>query len=314
MVKRPKVSIILPIYNVEDYLSRCLESLINQTLLDIEIIGVNDGSKDHSADILRQYMALDSRIQMIDKENGGTASARNAGLDAASGEMIFFLDPDDYVAKNACERIYEEHLSYGADIIVFGSTPFPEIPEPDDWIVWGLSSKDVYYPEFEPDALFNEPGGNPFVWNRAFSRKFLKKNHLRFSEEIPFGEDLVFIFQVMPMAKSIQFISDKLHFYQCFRQGALMNRYGGANERKLRQHDYNMRIITEFWYKKGFLKKWSRPYTAWFIHFIGSDLVVDRPANARQLINEVIKIMDDYHMTGGRMKIKALQAFCKVIG
>ena len=129
MVKRPKVSIILPIYNVEDYLSRCLESLINQTLLDIEIIGVNDGSKDHSADILRQYMALDSRIQMIDKENGGTASARNAGLDAASGEMIFFLDPDDYVAKNACERIYEEHLSYGADIIVFGSTPFPEIPE-----------------------------------------------------------------------------------------------------------------------------------------------------------------------------------------
>ena len=71
MVKRPKVSIILPIYNVEDYLSRCLESLINQTLLDIEIIGVNDGSKDHSADILRQYMALDSRIQMIDKENAG---------------------------------------------------------------------------------------------------------------------------------------------------------------------------------------------------------------------------------------------------
>ena len=109
MVKRPKVSVILPIYNVENYLSRCLESLMNQTLLDIEIIGVNDGSKDRSADILRQYMALDSRIQMIDKENGGTASARNAGLDAAAGEMIFFLDPDDYVAKNACEGIYEEH-------------------------------------------------------------------------------------------------------------------------------------------------------------------------------------------------------------
>lgn len=124
MVKRPKVSVILPIYNVENYLSRCLESLMNQTLLDIEIIGVNDGSKDRSADILRQYMALDSRIQMIDKENGGTASARNAGLDAAAGEMIFFLDPDDYVAKNACERIYEEHLNCGADIVIFGSTPF----------------------------------------------------------------------------------------------------------------------------------------------------------------------------------------------
>ena len=140
------------------------------------------------------------------------------------------------------------------------------------------------------------------------------KNQLRFLEEIPFGEDLVFIFQVMPMAESIQFISDRLHYYQCFRQGSLMNKYSDENERKLRQHVYNMRIITEFWYKKGFIKKWSEPYTAWFIHFIGSDLVVDRPKNSKQLMNEVIKIMKDYHMTGGRMKIKALQVFCKVFG
>lgn len=312
MVKRPKVSIILPIYNVEDYLSRCLESLMNQTLLDIEIIGVNDGSTDYSADVLRRYMALDSRIQMIDKENGGAASARNAGLNAATGEMIFFLDPDDYVAKNACERIYEEHLSYGADIIVFGSTPFPEIPKPEDWIVWGLNTKDTYYPKFEPDALFNEPGGNPFVWNRAFSREFLIKNHLKFLEDIPFGEDLVFIFQVMPMAKSIRFISDKLHYYQCFRQGSLMNKYSGVNERKLKQHVHNMRIITEFWYEKGFLKKWSRPYTAWFIYFIGSDLVAERPANSRQLIREVKKIMNDYDMKQGRLKLAGIETFCKI--
>lgn len=83
MVKRPKVSVILPVYNVEKYLSRCMESLIGQTLTDIEIIAVNDGSRDRSLDILRKYMSLDKRIQVIDKENGGTASARNAGLDVA---------------------------------------------------------------------------------------------------------------------------------------------------------------------------------------------------------------------------------------
>lgn len=314
MVKRPKVSIIIPIYNVEDYLSRCLESVMNQTLSDIEIIGVNDGTKDNSVEIMRRYMALDSRMQLVEKENGGLSSARNAGLAVATGDMILFLDSDDYLALNACERIYEERLNHGADIIVFGSTPFPEVPEPDPWVIWALTCRDVYYPKFHPDALFKEPSGNPFAWNRAFSRKFLVRNHLTFSEDVLFGEDLVFIFQAAPLAKGIQFISDKLHYYQCFRQGSLMNKYNGENERKLCQHVRNMRFITDFWYKKGFLKKWSRPYTAWFIRFIGSDLVVDRPANARQLINEVIKIMDDYHMTGGRMKIKALQAFCKVIG
>lgn len=312
MVKRPKVSVILPVYNVEKYLSRCMESLIGQTLTDIEIIAVNDGSRDRSLDILRKYMSLDKRIQVIDKENGGTASARNAGLDVASGEMILFLDPDDYLAKDACERVYEEHLSYGAEIIVFGSTPFPEIPEPEDWLIWGLTTKDIYYQKFEPYALFKEAGGNPFVWNHAFSRDMLEKNHLRFLEEIPFGEDLIFVFQAMPLAKDIQFISDKLHYYQCFRQGSLMNKYSEVNERKLSQHVRNMRIITDFWYKKGFLRKWGKEYTAWFIRFIGSDLIVDRPANSRRLIHDVKEIMDDYHMKYGRLKLKGIEAFCKI--
>ena len=170
MEKRPKVSVVIPIYNVENYLSRCLESVIHQTLLDIEIIGVNDGTKDNSVAILRKYMELDHRIQLVEKENGGLASARNAGLAVAMGEMVIFLDSDDYLAKNACERVYEEHLNHNADIIVFGSTPFPEIPEPDPWFVWNLSCRDVYYPKFVPDALFKEPSGNPFAWDRAFSR------------------------------------------------------------------------------------------------------------------------------------------------
>jgi glycosyltransferase involved in cell wall biosynthesis len=304
MVKRPKISVILPIYNVENYLGRCLDSVLNQTLLDIEIIGVNDGSTDGSADILTRYAALDHRLQIVDKENGGAASARNAGLAVASGELILFLDPDDYLAKNACERVYEEYIGGGADIIVFSSTPFPEIPEPEDWLVWGLQCRNRMYPKFHSDALFDEPGGNPFVWNRAFSRRFLKKNHLTFPEDIPFGEDLVFIFETMPLARRIQFISDRLHFYQCYRQGSLMNRYGGEIERRMRQHVYNVRIITDFWDKHGLLKKWRWAYVKWLANFIGSDLIVYRPSNSRQVIKETLEIMEEYQLPGGRYAAK----------
>ena len=104
MVKRPKISVIIPIYNVEDYLNRCLESVVNQTLFDIEIIGVNDGTKDDSVAVIRKYMALDKRIQLVEKENGGLSSARNAGLEVATGELILFLDSDDYLCKGAFEK------------------------------------------------------------------------------------------------------------------------------------------------------------------------------------------------------------------
>ena len=100
MVKGPKISVVIPVYNVADYLSRCLESLRRQTLLDIEIICVNDGSTDNSDEIIREQMKIDSRIQLIDKQNAGVAAARNTGIDAATGDMIVFLDPDDYLTTN----------------------------------------------------------------------------------------------------------------------------------------------------------------------------------------------------------------------
>ena len=110
MTKTPKISIIIPIFNVENYLAKCLDSIINQTLMDIEIICVNDGSKDNSVDILNTYAQRDKRITIINKANGGLSSARNAGIRVANGEYICFLDSDDYFEFNACERLYIEIL------------------------------------------------------------------------------------------------------------------------------------------------------------------------------------------------------------
>ena len=101
-MKGPKISVIVPVYNVSEYISRCADSIVSQKLYDIELIFVNDGSKDNSREIVEKYQLNDSRITILDKENGGLSSARNYGLRHAKGEYILFVDSDDYLELNAC--------------------------------------------------------------------------------------------------------------------------------------------------------------------------------------------------------------------
>ncbi len=114
----PEISIIVPVYNMEQFLQRCLDSILSQTFQDIEVILVNDGSTDNSGQICREYAGKDPRIVLIDKENGGLSSARNAGLDAAKGEYVGFVDSDDHIAPNMYQLLYENLVKYGADISI----------------------------------------------------------------------------------------------------------------------------------------------------------------------------------------------------
>ena len=114
----PKVSVIIPVYNVEKYLSECLDSVVNQTLKDIEIICVNDGSPDGSAAILEEYAQKDNRIKVITQENRGLSEARNSGLKIASGEYIAFLDSDDYIDLKFFEQLYKRGIESNSDVVV----------------------------------------------------------------------------------------------------------------------------------------------------------------------------------------------------
>ena len=125
-IENPKISVIIPVYNVEKFLRECLDSVVNQTMRDIEIICVNDGSTDGSLDILKEYAKKDDRIIVINQTNGFVESARNNGLKIAKGEYIQFVDSDDYLELNACETAYNYALQYKADVVVFGYKNFPE--------------------------------------------------------------------------------------------------------------------------------------------------------------------------------------------
>lgn len=122
----PLVSIIVPIYNVEQYLTECLDSLVNQTLRDIEIICVNDGSPDHSADIVRRYMHLDARITLIEQENRGLSGARNTGLRVAKGEYVYFMGSDDWLEADAMDICYNVAKKDRIDVVFFDAQVFKD--------------------------------------------------------------------------------------------------------------------------------------------------------------------------------------------
>lgn len=109
----PKISIIVPVYNVEKYIAQCLDSIIKQTFRDIEVIVIDDGTQDNSAEIYQKYMEMDSRIKIIKKRNEGVAEARNTGIEHATGECLMFIDSDDWMEKDGCEILYKAYEKAG---------------------------------------------------------------------------------------------------------------------------------------------------------------------------------------------------------
>ena len=118
-----KITIIVPVYQVEDYLDRCVQSLMKQTYSELEIILVDDGSVDSSPQMCDQYAKIDNRVKVIHKENGGLSSARNSGIDVATGDYIMFVDSDDYIELDTCQRLYEL-IDEATDIVSFGFSRF----------------------------------------------------------------------------------------------------------------------------------------------------------------------------------------------
>lgn len=292
-----KVSIIVPVYNVEKYLSACLTSCLNQTLYDIEIICVNDGSTDSSLNILQKFSEADNRIVIVDKENGGLSSARNAGIKVACGNIIMFLDSDDYLSPTACERIWRETLEAPTDIIIFGTNIFPLVPEPDNWLRRVLTVKTHRYNKFTPKVLFDEPSAKPFVWRQAFAKKLFYENKLFFNEDVKYGEDMVFQLEMFPHAESFAFISDALYNYRWYREGSLMSSLREDIDQRIAQHLSFVEIITEYWEKQGWLELYGKEYMEWLLSF----LVVDIKNKAVQKENEHFERLNEI-LTKYRLK------------
>lgn len=221
------ISIIVPIYNVAPYLRDCLDSIVNQTYSDIEIICVNDGSTDESADIVRQYMKVDTRISIVEQENKGLSGARNTGLLKAKGEYVYFMDSDDMLEPTAMETCYRIAEEYHLDVVSFDACSFM-----DD----GYKGKEItaYDRSHLLNNIANQPldarlffrimlhagAIRPSVWLSFIRRELVEKHHLRFEEKL-IHEDELFTPQLYILADKAIYIP-RVFFHRRIRGNSIM--------------------------------------------------------------------------------------------
>ena len=235
-----KVSVIVPVYNVENYLEKCLDSLLKQTLEEIEIIAVDDGSTDSSSEILERYAANYDRIKSLRKENGGLSDARNYGLVYATGEYIGYLDSDDYVDPEMYEVMYRKAKENGSDIVEC-NLHHTYVGYEDTEIV------EKYYRQEELLCF-----GRRVVWNKIYRREWLLETDAVF----PFGlihEDLYFFLRLIPYIRKYDYVDIvPVHYVQ--RSTSLNNE---SVERQMQVFEI-LRAILTFYKEKGFYPRYRR--------------------------------------------------------
>lgn len=214
----PIVSVVIPVYNVEAYLRQCLDSVIHQTLRDLEILCVNDGSTDSSLAILNEYAAKDSRIIVFSKENEGkgAASARNCGLDRASGKYLAILDSDDYFAAQHLEKLVHSAEKHNSDIVICDAQGFDSRTGLNTYNAVcyqqaDIPDKAVFSVNDYPDKIFQM--STSAAWNCLFLRSFVERYRLRFQHVI-MTDDLYFSFSCRVLAERISIVNEKLIYYR----------------------------------------------------------------------------------------------------
>ena len=253
-----KLSIIVPIYNVENYLEECLNSLSKQSCKDIEFICINDGSIDNSLTILNKYSIKDERFKIINKTNGGLSSARNEGIKNATGEYLYFVDGDDYIDEFTCSKLIDILNSYKVDTLFTGyfrkdwnNQIYKIYPKSDKNIIEKDDIKDIFIPSilgisfdklygwFEGKSL-NSNNEFPTVWRFVYSNKIIKENNIFFNERLITGEDIIFNLQYLHYSKRIKIVNE-CYYYYIWRKGSLSNSY----EKKIKFFESKVRLIEE---------------------------------------------------------------------
>lgn len=265
----PKISVVIPIYNVAPYLKECLDSVINQTYQNLQIILVNDGSTDESEDIAKEYLN-DGRIELICTENGGLSRARNIGLSRANGKYIYFIDSDDYIDLNFLEEMVGIAIEYNIELVCN-----------EQIVYFDERSTKVQKPCKMPEILVPNTqnimiGGS--VWRCLFTQELVKRSGVRFIEGKIY-EDEGFLYMIFPFCKQFALYCGKPYYYRQ-RQGSIIN-----SNKNFRSYDLLdiFEAIYVFYKENGLLSRFDPPYFFLYDCAIGYNNEKEYLKKAREL-------------------------------
>ena len=259
----PKISVIVPVYNTEKYLHRCIDSILSQTFTDFELLLINDGSKDSSGAICDEYAAKDNRVRVFHKENGGVSSARNLGLDNAQGEWIAFVDSDDYMFPDMLERMLSALELKKSDIVICGTT------ETGGGYWKPIADRDYSIEELKTDFVYilHTELLSP-VWCKIYSRD--KIGDIRFKNDVSFGEDLMFNLQYLAICEKISFLEDSPFYHEKGNDVSLVVKF---NRNRLLDIEKVWIVVDDFSADKGGLyKKYLRDIVVYTRQLFKSEL------------------------------------------
>lgn len=253
------ISIIVPVFNVENYLKECMDSILNQNFRDFEVICINDGSTDSSLEILKNYSKLDSRVKIISQDNQGLGAARNRGLKEANGKYILFVDSDDFLEENCLYELYQNIISNSSDMLVFKFNSYDE-------------TKNSYRPGgFYFEKSFGDVDFNNFTfryedvkkhvmntyfsaWSKLYKKEFLDKHNLTFPEGITY-EDVLFQIKTFLYAKSLSFLPKSIYNYRLSNENSLMH-----DSNKVWDIIRVVESVEEFLKESGFITEFKQEF------------------------------------------------------
>ncbi|MGV3461102.1 MAG: glycosyltransferase family 2 protein [Flavobacterium sp.] len=288
----PEVSIVVPVYNVEHYLDKCIESMLAQTYTNFEVVLVNDGATDNSGKICDAWAQKDSRIKVVHKQNGGVASARNAGIEKSKGEYLYFVDPDDYIVPNLLQENIESCKGKAYDIIIFGFVK--DTVKADG----SVTQEPVYANNMALDNQEEIRSGlveylsssNGFsLWTKIVRKGLFTENGIEFPK-MRRGEDIFVSLDLYRNAKSIKINKGAYYHY------LIASNTNKSDPELIPNHILNFKKLYNLFYSKGDSKKLNyifKVFMLWFFYVVPANIVGDKKASMKEKVNQLRVLMDD---------------------
>lgn len=267
-----KISVLIPIYNVEKYLAECLESIINQTYSDLEIICINDGSTDNSLSIVNKYAKLDDRIVLLDKENSGYGDSMNRGLSIAKGEYISIVESDDFIEKDMLGVLYEKMASYNLDVVkckynrYWSKTHSEKHNWPKAVLEHNIENKIINSLDY-PEVCIIPPS----IWSGLYRRSFLEENGIKFLPTPGASyQDISFAFKVWVAAEKVMLID---YYGVNYRQDNPLSSVNTVSENKIYAVDNEYESIKDFLKKTNTYDKYDMFLKLCMIDSLGWNII-----------------------------------------